>query len=334
MSGRFSSTRLQILFALILLPALARSADAAESVPAWLQTRDSNPFALATGLPLAPVAPMAGHWQIDATVGISNTELQQFGTGSNLLFDAESRETRLSVAYAFSDRWSLRASLSQFWIGAGFFDHPIERFHRAFGFDNGDRGLLATQAPVVEVRRDGELLYALDRGQSGLGPLLIDLTRSWRLAGGGSTGVTLGTKLSTGSRSRLSDSGGTDGSLGAFVLFPAGERLAIGLRAGVLVQGANRLLGDSARTLVPFASALLRYRLGEHWSAVLQSDAHGPLYRELPDFLGSAANQFNFGLSRRVGETGAFEVTLAEDLPALHTSDVAINLGLRFDLAH
>lgn len=334
MSGRFSSTRLQILFALILLPALARSADAAESVPAWLQTRDSNPFALATGLPLAPVAPMAGHWQIDATVGISNTELQQFGTGSNLLFDAESRETRLSVAYAFSDRWSLRASLSQFWIGAGFFDHPIERFHRAFGFDNGDRGLLATQAPMIEVRRDGELLYALDRGQSGLGPLLIDLTRSWRLAGGGSTGVTLGTKLSTGSRSRLSDSGGTDGSLGAFVLFPAGERLAIGLRAGVLVQGANRLLGDSAHTLVPFASALLRYRLGEHWSAVLQSDAHGPLYRELPDFLGSPANQFNFGLSRRVGETGAFEVTLAEDLPALHTSDVAINLGLRFDLAH
>lgn len=332
MSARFSSTRLQILLTLILLPVLAGSADAAEPVPAWLQTRDSNPFALATGLPLAPAVPVAGHLQIGATVGMSNTELQQFGTGSSLLFDAESRETRFSVAYAFSDRWSLRASVSQFWIGAGFLDHPIERFHRAFGFDNGDRGLLATQAPVVEVRLDGELLYALDRGQSGLGPLLIDLTRSWRLAGGGSAGLALGTKLSTGRRSRLSDSDGTDGSLGAFVQFPAGDRFGVGLRAGVLVQDSNRLLGDSARTVVPFASALLRYRLGERWSAVLQSDAHGALYRDLPDFLGSAANQLNFGLARRIGETGEFAITLAEDLPALRTSDVAINLGLRFDL--
>ncbi|WP_175498097.1 DUF3187 family protein [Dokdonella immobilis] len=334
MPDRCSSSPLQILLALILFPAIHGNVDAVEPAPAWLQTRDSNPFALATGLPPAPVMPLAGHWQVDMTLDLSNTELQQFGAGSSLLFDAESRETRFSVAYAFNERWSLRASFSQVWIGAGFLDQPIERFHRAFGFDNGDRGLLALQAPRVEVRRGGELLYALDRSRSGMGPLLIDSTRSWSLADGGRAGLTLGMKLPTGSRSRLSDSGSTDGSLGAFVLLPVGERLGVGVRAGLLVQGENRLLGDNARSVVPFASALLRYRLGENWSAVLQTDAHGPLYRDLPDFLGSASNQINFGLVRRLGKTGEFDITLAEDLPALHTSDVAINLGLRLDFAH
>ena len=162
--------------------------------------------------------------------------------------------------------------------------------------------------------------------------MLIDLTRNWRLGDQGITGVSLGVKLPTGSRSRLSDSGSTDVSLAAFALVPLGERFTLGVRGGVLVQGDNRLLGNSARDIVPFASALVRYRLGQKWSAVLQSDAHGALYRDLPAYLGGTANQLNFGLVRRVGDSGEFQVTLAEDLPALHTSDVAINLNLRLNL--
>lgn len=76
----------------------------------------------------------------------------------------------------------------------------------------------------------------------------------------------------------------------------------------------------------------MRYRLGRKWSAVLQSDAHGPLYRDLPEFLGSASNQLNFGLIRRWGDSGEWQLTLGEDLPALRTSDIAINLNLRVNV--
>lgn len=307
---------------------------AAEPLPGWLAVRDTNPFVLASGLPIAPAMPSAGAWQFDTTFGIANTELQQARDDASLRFDAETHELRFSAAYAFNDDWSLRASIGHLWIGTGFLDGAVERFHRAFGFDNGDRGLLGTPSPLVEVRDGGALLYRLDRPQSGVGPLLLDLTRNWRIGDAARVGLGIGAKLPTGSSSRLSDSESTDVSLSAFSLLPLGERLTLGFRGGLLLQGHNRLLGDTARDAVPFASALLRYWLGRKWSAVLQSDAHGPLYRDLPEFLGAAGNQLNFGLIRRVGESGELQMTLGEDLPALRTTDIAVNLDLRIHLGH
>ncbi|HET9031430.1 MAG TPA: DUF3187 family protein [Dokdonella sp.] len=318
-----------MLIAVALLSFGAETVIAAELPSGWLQTRDQNPFALATGLPLAPGIPAAKRWQFDATFNIANTELEQFSGNSSLLFDAETHESRFSAAYAFNDHWSLRGSISHLQISSGFLDGPIERFHRIFGFDNGDRGHLGLQAPTVEVRHDGTVLYALDSSQSGSGPLLIDLTRSWQLAEQGVAGITLGGKFPTGSQSRLSDSGSTDFSISAFTLLALGERLTLGARAGLLYQNDNRLLDNLARSQVPFASLLLRYRLGKKWSAFVQSDAHGALYRDLPDFLGSASNQLNIGFSRRFGERAEFQASLGEDLPALHTTDVVLSFNLR-----
>ena len=318
-----------LLVAIFATPILA---EAGNPVAGWLQTRDQNPFALVTGLPLAPSIPQASHWQFNATFNVANTEIEQFRGDSSLLFDAESHESRLSAAYALSDRWSLRASLAQLSIGDGFLDGPIERFHRAFGLDNGDRGQLATDAPAIAVHRDGSTLYALDHSSSGTGPLLVDLTRQWTLANLGAAGMSLGSKFATGSVSRLTDSGSTDVSLSGFAMTPVGERLTFGLRAGILLRTGNHLLEGQSRNQVPFASLLLRYRLGEKWSAWLQSDAHGPLYRRLPDFLASTSNQLNFGVSRRFGDQSELQLTMAEDLSALHASDVALTLNWRRNL--
>ncbi len=304
-------------------------AEASEPMAAWLQTRDQNPFVLASGLPLAPSIPSAQRWQVDATFNIANTELEQFGGNSSLLFDAETHESRISAAYAFNDQWSLRASLGHLSVGDGFLDGPIERFHRTFGFDNGDRGRLGTSAPAIEVRGSGAAPYSLEHATSGVAPLLVDLTRRWTFDNQDMAGISLGTKFATGSVSRLTDSGSTDVSLSAFTLIQVGERTAFGARAGALLRTGNDLLDEHARSLVPFASILLRYRLGENWSALLQSDAHGALYRQLPDFLGSTSNQLNFGLSRRIGKRSEFQLTMAEDLPALHSSDVALTLNWR-----
>ncbi len=324
----------QWLAGLVLLAAGTQLTLASELQPGWLQTRDQNPFTLATGLPLAPALPISRRWQFDATFNFANTELEQFRGDSSLLFDAETHETRFSAAYAFDDHWSLRASISHLWIGSGFLDGPVERFHSAFGLDNGDRGLLGTRAPTIRVRSGDETLYSLDRSHSGTGPLLIDLTRSWQLDNHGTVGISLGSKLATGSRSSLSDSESTDVSLSGFTLFALGDRLVFAARAGVLVQNNNNLLGDRARNQVRFASALLRYHLGEKWSALLQTDAHGALYRDLPDFLGSASNQLNIGLSRRFGDSTEFQATLGEDLPALHTTDVVLSFNLRVQPRH
>lgn len=315
----------------ILAGGSAAAAQAEDSSNGWLQTRDQNPFVLGSGLPAPPVVPISGRWRIDTTLNIANTELAESRDDAAFVFDAETRESRVSVAYAFDDRWSLRASLAHLWIGAGAFDSTIEHFHHAFGFDNGNRGQLGTQAPVVDVRAEGALLYALDRRKSGIGPTLVDLTRAWRGGAEGLSGFSLGIKFPSGDQSRLSDTGSTDLSLTAFNQRGLGERWTVAARAGVLYQHDNTLLGDRARELVPFASAMLSYRLGSHWSALLQADAHGALYRDLPDFFASA-NILSFGFSRRVSQHDAVFITLAEDVPALHTADIVLQLGWRMQV--
>ena len=313
----------------MLVACSSRPAQADEPPTGWLQTRDQNPFSLATGLPLAPALPAAGNWQFDVTFNIANTELAQSRGDSSLRFDAETHETRFSAAYAFNERWSLRGSIGHLWIGAGFLDGPVERFHRIFGFDNGDRGLLGDPAPGIEVSRNNSPIYTLDRSQSSVAPLLLDLSRQWKLGDDGLGGIALGAKAPIGSRSALSDSGSADISLSAFALLPIGTRWTVGARAGLLHQFNNHLLGDSANAQVPFLGLMVRYRIGQQWSAWLQSDAHGALYRDLPDLLGSAGNQVNFGLGRRFGDRAELQVTMGEDLPALHASDIVLTFNLR-----
>jgi hypothetical protein len=326
LGGNFSSG---LKLAPVALALLCGNAFAQSHSPGWLSTRDQNPFVLATGLPLAPAVPDAGTWQVDTTLSIANTEMELRRDQTSILFDAETRETRFGVAYGFGGGWSLRGSLAHFHVGAGFLDGPVEEFHRLFGLSNGDRGLLGSQAPVVEVRVDDELRYALASPGSDNGPLLIDLAHQWRFDGERSMGLMLGAKFPVGHADRLADSESTDLSLTAFGAMPVGRNGLLAARIGVLRQGDNELLDDLARRSVPFASFLIRYRLGERWSAVLQSDAHGPLYRRLPDFLGRTGNLISVGLARRIGQHAEFQATLGEDLPALHSTDIEFNLNLR-----
>ncbi|MEZ5461733.1 DUF3187 family protein [Dokdonella sp.] len=314
----------------LLVAALPNRGQAAEVLPGWLQARDQNPFVLASGLPLAPTVPPAGNWQLDATFTVANTELEQTSGPSFLQFDAETQEFRFSAAYAFNECWSLRGSISHLSINDGFLDSTIEGYHRLFGFSNGDRGLLGTKAPSIRVELDGATLYSLDHDVSGTGPLLIDLTRTWTYGQNSQAGISLGSKWSTGSTSKLTDTGSTDFSLSAHTLYNNG-RMTLGARAGFLIQGDNDLLGAQARDNVPFASVLFRYKPRQYWSYLTQIDAHGALYEGLPDFF-AASSQLTIGASRRFGDSAEFIAWFSEDFPALRSTDIAFGLNLRVDL--
>jgi len=113
-----------------------------------------------------------------------------------------------------------------------------------------------------------------------------------------------------------------------------GERWLLGARLGVLARGDDERFTAKTHPMVSFASVLLRYRLGSQWSAVVQSDAHDTLYRGLPALPGSAGNQLSFGLIRKLGQRGEIVATLGEDVPALHSADIAVHLGLRMQLGN
>ena len=328
-----NSKMLQLVCGILLLCVTA-SVEASDLGPGWLATRNQNPFALDIGLPLAPAVPASGTWLVDASVTISNTELGQSRDDTRVLFDLESRETRLSLAYAWNDEWSARISLSQLRASAGFLDGPVERFHRIFGFDNGDRGQLDTVAPFVALNRGTQQTVLLDRPETSIGPLQLDLNRQWQTDTFGRIVLSLGASIPVSGGVFIEESSDVDVSLAVSTLKPIGDRWLLGARLGVLARGDNERFAAKTHSMVSFASLLVRYRLGSRWSAVVQSDAHDALYHDLPALPGSAGNQLSFGLIRRLGQNGELIATLGEDVPALHSADVAVHLGLRMQLGH
>ena len=96
----------------------------------------------------------------------------------------------------------------------------------------------------------------------------------------------------------------------------------------VLIQPDNDLLGAQARTSAGFANLLLRARINENWSMLVQADAHEALYKDLPAFF-KASNQFSFGFSRRIGDSAELQAIFSEDIPQLHTTDIAFGFNLR-----
>jgi len=336
---------LRRLFLLVVAPltlVLASGGSLFAADSEWLPFRDQNPFVLGSGLPLLPQSTRPGHWSIDAAVVESNTQLISSENGrfpgdpgKHVVFGAETRETRVSVAYAFDEYWSARASVGDEWIGVGFLDKPIQHFHKLIGAPQGFRGgRLGARPPTIRVMRDGEMLYQVDQFGQALAPLLVDVTRAWDPSPDAHYGLSLGAKIATGDSARLADTGDRGISVAAFgdwTLHDVGpfDRVAIGWRAGVLRSSGNHVLPALARTVAPFGDLYVRAPLIGRWSVQMQYDVHGALYREVPIYLGYAGN-FTIGLTHPVGARAELLLGIAEDIPVGHTQDASFLVALRF----
>src|SRR4051812_15192065 len=197
--------------------------------PDWLPVRDQNPFVRGSGLPLPPQVPHeANSWDVGAYVAEGNSQLISATAGNVLVFAAETRETRITASYAFDEHWSLRASLGDVWIGSGFLDGPIRRFHNLIGAPQGYRGELAVHTPFIRFVHDGTIVYQLDHSGHDAGPVLADLTRTWSVSERQDYGITFGAKAPLGSSRHLSDTGGSGVSVSAFTDLALSERMQFG----------------------------------------------------------------------------------------------------------
>jgi hypothetical protein len=313
------------------------SAGALAMESGWLPLRDQNPFVLGSGLPLLPPpSAHAGEWIVDASIVESNTELISSTSGRrpgdpgiHVLFGAETRESRLSLAYALDEHWVARASLGDEWIGVGFLDKPIQHFHKLIGAPRGFRGgRLGVSPPAIRVARDGETLYSLDKPGQALAPLLLDVTRTWD-APDARYGVSFGAKLPTGDTKRLSDTGDTSVSMAGFGEWKVYDSIRIGARLGYLYAHGNDVLPTLARNSVPFGDVYVRAPLIGGWDGEVQYDAHGALYSHGPIFLGHAG-VFTIGLTHPVFAHSELLLGVGEDVPIGHTQDVSLLVALRY----
>jgi hypothetical protein len=293
----------------------------------WLVYRDANPFVTASGLPFAPPAAAPASWRMETLLAASNSELAFDRGDEHLLYDAEIHEVRIALTRAFGERWLLRATLGGESIGNGFLDSLLERWHRTFGLDNGDRGRLGSDGHVIGYAdgRGGDV--RLDRELHAFAPLSIDLAARFPVAGHEWLyGATL--KLPTSHASALLDDRATDLSLWLAVQSTdARTRWPWGLRIGAMQRGSTRLLAERAADVVPFADATFAYRLRPQWDVAAQLQWHRALYDSAVPFLQSAAT---LALSTAWHARGGWSVRagLVEDAIPRHAQDVTLFLGL------
>jgi hypothetical protein len=297
--------------------------------PAWLQVRDQNPFVLGAGIPLLPEVPLrAGEWRLDTYVAEANSQLLSADVHAGVAYAAETRESRIALAYAFDDIWSARVSLGAFWIGGGFLDKPIEHFHDWIGAPQGYRGRLGVEPPFVRVVHDGSTVFLLDKPQQGVAPLLADVTRSWRMSDQTRYGISAAVAIPLGQAQHLDDLGATSIAVSAFGDWRIGEHLQTGARVGYLHLSGNDVLPSLARRDAPFGDIYARLPLLDGWSAALQYDLHGALYRDAPNFL-DYAGVLSVGLAHALGARAELQLAISEDVPILHTQDVVLTAVLR-----
>lgn len=312
----------------LALALILASSGAVADAPEWLPVRDQNPFALGTGLPLPPPSVQhTGDWQVDAQVAEANSQLLEHSAHGAIVFGAETRESRLAVARALDDRWTLRASVGDVWIGTGFLDGPIRNFHRLIGAPRGYRGRLGVDTPFIRVVHDGAVLYALDHATQDVAPLLVDAAYRWSAVERANFGIAFGAKLPLGGTRGLNDTGSTGVHAAAFADATIFDVTQVGARIGYLHESGNEVLPSLARRHVAFGDVYLRTPLLGDWSAQLQYDMHGALYRDLPSFLGYAGI-LTVGLAHPLGARARLLLSLSEDVPIAHTQDVALQAGV------
>ncbi|WP_395680999.1 DUF3187 family protein [Dokdonella sp.] len=300
---------------------------AADAAP-WLLYRDANPFVAASGLPFAPPVAAEG-WSVEALVDASNTEVAFERGGERLTYDAEIHAARIAVTRAFGPHWLVRATLAELDIGSGFLDGFLEDYHRMFGFSNGDRGRLVTDGHTIRYD-DGNVAntVAFDRRLHALSPLLVDLAfrgdaserAEWM------AGATV--KVPTSHASALVDDRSTDLSLWlALQSTDAQARWPWGARVGLMQRGNTQLLADRANDQVPFADAMIGYRLTPHWDVAAQLQWHAALYDSRVPLLQDAAT-LALSSAWHADAGWTFRAGLVEDAIPRHAQDVTFFLAL------
>jgi hypothetical protein len=139
-------------------------------------------------------------------------------------------------------------------------------------------------------------------------------------------GATL--KVPTSHASPLVDDRSTDLSLWlALQSTDAQSRWPWSARVGVMQRGNTQLLADRAHDQVPFADAVLGYRLTPHWDVAAQLQWHAALYDSAIPLLDDAAT---LALSSAWhADTGwTLRAGLVEDAIPRHAQDVTFFLSL------
>jgi hypothetical protein len=278
--------RAPFIAALILAAALVTPA-----LSAPFPTVDQNP--LLNGFAFAPSAqarlPASGSTLFSATLNWSNTAAVQEAYDEQLIVDAESREWRISLTHALSDRLALRIQLPYRTSNGGTLDGFVDNWHSLLGLPNGDRPLLPQNDFRIDYERAGETAASYGQGTSSIGDVSMGAGYQLSATPTRATSVWFNIKAPTGSSAELTGSGATDVALSLVHEHRISSRWHSYAQLNFAYLGTGELLPTQQSNSMWSGLLAFDYRYSKALTLTLQIDGHTAAFADSDlDMLGTA----------------------------------------------
>lgn len=296
-------------------------------------TRDQNPLLAGFGIPVPMPARIGadGAWSMGLDINWASTAFRQQLAAESLIVDAETREVRLTLQRALSDRVALQLQVPYRYTGGGTLDHLIDSFHDISGTSAGVRPDLPSNQIRIQYAQFGSTQLNIASSSSGLAD--IEAGIGWMLVQTPHSALTmwLNVKLPTGDADKLTGTGATDTSIAM-----AGERQLTGRwsifgQAAVTWLGEGNLLAQQQRSVVWSGLAGIEWQAWRDLSLKLQLDGHTAAFDSDLTFLRdpivlTAGGDYLFrsGWNLHLG--------LSEDIAVDRSPDAVFVFGIRRDL--
>jgi hypothetical protein len=291
-------------------------------------TRDQNPLLMGFGLPrpLPAALPVARAWSLAADLNWGSTALMQADGDEALIVDAETREVRLTVRRALTERFTLQASAPYRYVGAGSLDGFIDDWHDAFGLPEGARPVLPEDRMRIAYERDGAVLLDETGRYEGLGDVSLDLGLQLRRDSSSALSAWVSIELPTGAGSFIGNDG-ADISVIAAGERRWGERWSVFAQGGVSHLASSEALAERQRNLVWSGLAGVGVRALPSLDLKLQLDAHTAAFENSDlDYLGEAL-MLTIGGALRFDSGWRLQLAVSEDVAVESASDVVFVIG-------
>jgi hypothetical protein len=279
-----------------------------------------------------PSTPPKGSWSVAADFHWGSTAVVQSDANEALVVDAETRELRLTLQRALTERFALQLGAPYRYVGAGSLDGFIDDWHDAFGLPEGARPILPEDRLRLAYERDHVVLFDQAKTYEGLGDVSLDLGYQLQRDARAALSVWLSLELPT-SDDALFGNDGVDVSLIAAGERRWGERWSFFGQAGVTHLASATLLEAQQRDVVWSGLAGVGFRPLPALELKVQLDAHTAVFERTGlDYLGQAV-VLTVGGALRLHSGWRLDVGVSEDIAVESAPDVVFLIGVSKEAA-
>jgi hypothetical protein len=292
----------------------------------FFPVRDENPLIRGFYLPLPSDSRLTDGQSLSATLSLTNTLNVENRPRESLLVDGESDVLRLTYENSLWQSWRYRFTVPIIHDSGGFLDSVIDRWHRWFGFNPGNRPFYPKNEILYAY--SGRVNVHITQSQTGIGDVSGEL--GWYPIDDAHRTVSFwgGLEAPTGSAAKLMGDGAWDGAVWAHgaLRWPNWQLAA---ELGLAQPFGDEIFGGGAHKASVFARLAATRALGSLWSLRAQLDGQSGRVEDSNIRLLGPSLELTIGAVRRLGEHWRLEFGFAEDAAVNTAPDITFFLGIR-----